>query len=129
VTKEPLPDHELRWARAMKAVREDNGHLDEIALQFKAKFHSLPVLDQFFIAAVTDSEGHLRFGVTVFFVKDADIADAEADGTSRAMRDFVYDRLVELGRGNRDELDVEFEFDSFENVQKNFEGSYFLRMR
>ena len=45
------------------------------------------------------------------------------------MRDFICAKLEEFGRGKRGELNVQFEFDSFENVKKNFEGSYFLRMR
>lgn len=124
-----LPDHELRWARAMKALADDNRHIEEIALQFKAKFYSSPRLDQFFLGGVTNDEGRLQFGASIFFKTEADIADSEADGTSQAMRDFIYEKLEEFGRGKRHELNVQFEFDSFDNVQKDFEGSYFLRMR
>jgi len=41
----------------------------------------------------------------------------------------VYELLARFGRGKREELLVEFEFDSRENVDRNFEGSYFLRLR
>ncbi|MBY0568833.1 MAG: hypothetical protein K2P70_16065 [Hyphomonadaceae bacterium] len=129
MAEKSLLDHKLRWARAMKAVADDNRHLEEIALQFKAKFYSSPRLDQFFLRGVTNHEGRLQFGAGIFFRTDADIGESEADGTSQAMRDFIYEKLEEFGRGKRHELDVQFDFDSFENVQKNFEGSYFLRLR
>ncbi len=129
MSEKSLPDHELRWARAKKAVADDNRHLEEITLQFKAKFYSSPRLDQFFLGGVTNHQGRLQFGASIFFRTEADIAENEADGTSQAMREFIYEKLEEFGRGKRQELDVQFDFDSFENVQKNFEGSYFLRMR
>lgn len=113
----------------MKALRDDNRHLEEIAWQFKAKFHSDSSLDRFFLGAVSDDAGRLHVGATIFFLKDTDIAESEANGTTQAMRDFIYEKLEEYARGKRGELDVQFEFDSFENVQKNFNGSYALRMR
>ena len=57
---------------------------------------------------------------------EPDIAECEASGVNQMMRDFVYDGLEKCGRGKNT---VAFEFDSFENVEKNFEGNYFLRLR
>lgn len=65
MAEKSLLDHELRWARAMKAVADDNRHLEEIALQFKAKFYSSPRLDQFFLRGVTNHEGRLQFGAGI----------------------------------------------------------------
>lgn len=40
----------------------------------------------------------------------------------------VYEELKNVGRGGPDQIEVYFEFDSDENVKKNY-GSYFNRLR
>ena len=106
-------------------MKERMRHLDDIVKLFRERFWQSSPLDHVEILPGRDNQ----FGVVVFFKTDADVAECEANGTSQEMRDFVYEKLEEFGKGKRVELDVQFEFDSWENVQKNFEGSYFLRMR
>jgi hypothetical protein len=118
-------DFDLRWAHATKKMKERMRHLSDIIALFKSRFGTSAPLQHVEILPGRDNQ----FGVVVFFKTDADIAECEANGTSQAMRDFVYEQLEAFGKGKREELDVQFEFDSHENVQKNFEGSYFLRMR
>lgn len=67
--------------------------------------------------------------IDIFFRKHDDIVEAERNGLDREMMECIYGLLTKFGRGEREELDVEFEFDSRENVDRNFEGSYFLRLR
>ena len=129
VSKGLPPDFELRWARAMKSRRETVRGPDDVALQFKARFGALESFHEFFLGAVRDQNGRWRAGAAIFFVKDADISAAVANGTTEDMQNFIHLALEKLGRGSKENCDVEFEFDSFENVQRNFEGSYFLRMR
>lgn len=104
--------------------RKNNAHLSEIATLFKDKFG--PVSPLHWIAISGSDNG---IGVVIFFRTDSDITKCETNGTCEQMRTFIYDKLEEFGRGRRSEIDVSVEFDSFENVEKNFEGSYFLRMR
>ena len=122
----PIPfDNEERWERAKAAHEENNRRLDELTLLFNERFrHSAP-LDYFAISGVGDH----RFGARIFFRRHDDIAEAERCGLDVEMMDFVYELLVKFGHGSREDLDVEFEFDSRENVDRNFEGSYFLRLR
>jgi hypothetical protein len=119
------PDHALRVARAHKRMKERMDHLSDIGAQFLRRFQAATPLDHFEILPQID----VNFRAYIFLRKDSDITAGEANGTNNEMRDFVYDKLEEFGRGKRDEITVSFEFDSFENVQRNFEGSYFLRMR
>jgi hypothetical protein len=122
--QEVPPDFELRIARAKKRHRENNAHLSEIVTLFKSKFLLATPLDDAFISGV-----NTHIAAVIFFKKDSDIAECESNGTSQQMRDFIYDKLEEFGRGKRGEIGVVFVFDSFENVERNYEGSYFLRMR
>ena len=119
------PDFELRRARANNKDEARMRHLGDIGGQFVARFREVSPLDHFELLPQID----VNFRAYIFFKKNRNIAECEANGTSQDMRDFVYDKLEEFGRGKRNETKIVFEFDSFENVQENFEGNYFLRMR
>ncbi len=41
----------------------------------------------------------------------------------------VFSELEEFGRGGRNKIHVEFEFDSYENVERNYDGDYYSRLR
>lgn len=122
-TNNRFPDHELRAARAKKLHRERNRNLREIESDFRKEFYPKSPLHQVFMQG--NREG---IAATIFLNTDADVAACEANGTSEAMREFLYQKLAEYGRGSRDEIDVVFRFDSFESVQKNYDGDYNLRM-
>ena len=122
MTKEPLPDFEIRWARAVERDRQNNRYLSDIEADFRTVFRAQAPFESIFLGG-TDR----GIGATIFFEKDADIPECEHNGTSQAMRDFIYQRLAHYGRAVAPGS-VEFEFDSDENVQRNFEGNYFLRM-
>ncbi len=118
-------DHELRLARASKKMNERMRHLDDIASAFKCRFMESSPLDHVEILPGRDQQ----FGVVIFFRTNADVSVCEANGICQAMRDFAFGKFEEFGKGKRSDIDVQFEFDSWENVRANFQGSYFLRMR
>lgn len=66
--------------------------------------------------------------ILIFFPTDADLAQHKATGRiqdiEKAYRQFLIDAKYPTKR-----FPVSFEFDSHENVVKNFEGSYFFRLR
>lgn len=74
------------------------------------------------------AEGDFEFRAYIFFKKSEDVEACEENGTSAQIRQFVSDELGRQGRGDGKIITVAFEFDSDENVQRNFEGDYFLRM-
>lgn len=69
------------------------------------------------------------FGVYVFYEFERHIKEAEESGLASRIQDAVIEELEKVGRGKRGELKVNFEFDSNENVEKNYEGDYYLRLR
>ena len=68
-------------------------------------------------------------GSFVFFGWERQIEEAEKSGLASQIRQAVVEELERVGRGNRDTMKVDFEFDSHENMEANFEGDYFLRLR
>lgn len=74
-------------------------------------------------------EEPMEFRVYIFYRLDSDIKESERNGTQQELIDFVYAELERNDRGRREEIKVEFEFDSDENVEANYEGDYYLRLR
>lgn len=73
--------------------------------------------------------GALYFRVYVFFETDIDARICIEGGVDKEIEGAVYNALEVVGRGSREEVEVVFEFDSYENVKRNYDGEYFLRMR
>jgi hypothetical protein len=117
------PDIELRLARAVAADRKANAHLNDIWTLFWSKFRPVSPLDHFSIMGT--SKG---IWATIFLVKNSDIAECEASGMNQMMRDFIWDKLEEFGRAKRGDTNVTIEFDSYENVEKHYRGSYQHRL-
>ena len=121
----PPQNFEMLRARGHKWMKQRMRHLSDISTEFIDRFSHVTPLHFFEIMEQTD----VNFRAYIFFVKESDIAECEANGTNEIMRTFIYQKLEEYGRGNRDEITVDFVFDSFEHVQRDFEGNYFLRLR
>lgn len=107
---------------------------DEVTARVKSRFgrswirRSCPLHDFWIFNARDKGSGKPAFDVIIFYRSDADIEASAENGVSSEIEDFVYAELDRLGRGCRDQIDVEFEYDSDENVKKNFGGSYFARL-
>lgn len=69
------------------------------------------------------------FGAFVFFRTNKQIEAAKKSGLCEQIKQAVIEELERVGRGTRDTMKVDFEFDSHENVEANFEGDYYLRLR
>ncbi|CAM4419521.1 MAG: hypothetical protein LEGION0403_FIIPPAGN_02142 [Legionella sp.] len=69
------------------------------------------------------------FGFYIFYNFDYQIKEARDSGLEEVLKRDVLQELEIEGRGKMDKLKVDFEFDSHENVEKNYEGDYFLRLR
>lgn len=71
----------------------------------------------------------VNFRVYVFFNTNADLEQSKINGIRDEMIDFTFVEFERQGRGSRNEIIVEFEFDSDENVDRNYNGDYFLRLK
>ena len=70
-----------------------------------------------------------EFIAYVSYKREKDIALAEQSGLTAAIKDRIYEELEKHGRGNRNEITLTLDLDSYENVVKNYEGNYYLRLR
>jgi hypothetical protein len=50
-------------------------------------------------------------------------------GLATRIVDFVYAALERHGKGQRDDIELVFEFDSHEDIRRSFGGDYLLRLR
>jgi hypothetical protein len=114
---EPPPPELI--AAAKRGMQEDLRGLDQLAADFRTQFGASTPLDYFTIMP----QGDVPFRAYIFFKRQADVAACEASGVSEAMRVFVRQRLIEIGRSG----EAAFEFDSREHAGPG--GSYFLRLR
>ena len=119
-----IPSEE-ELAQASAALRQRSRGLDEVREKVLSEFQSDERLHEFFIWDCSE----MSFKAYIFYEKKSNIAEAEKDGLSSAIRNFIHDALEDVGRGSRDSLSVDFEFDSHENVVGNYEGDYYLRLR
>jgi hypothetical protein len=69
------------------------------------------------------------FFAKLFYRLNAQVSEARESGLSDRIKQSLLVELERVGRGSRDALKVNFEFDSHENVERQFEGDYYLRLR
>lgn len=67
--------------------------------------------------------------VYVFYGTDAELVAARSSGATERFEGMLLDELVRAGVCSTVGLVSRIEFDSHEEVLRNFEGSYFLRLR
>lgn len=92
-----------------------------------ARMRGIPVHRIEYVATFRDWDDGT--GVWVFYGTDEQLARAEADGTSDRVKARILDALERFNYPFQSHPNIVFAFDSDENVQANFEGSYFLRLR
>ena len=112
------------FARAERLDKERSRGLEEVNESVHERFGTRCPLHYFLLMPQRDD-----FRAYVFFREDRDIRICEESGVSQEIIDFVYSELERVGRGKREDIRVEFEFDSNEKVNTDFEGDYFLRLR
>ena len=122
--KKRLIPSEEELANAKKRMRERSRNLEVVRNSIFKKFSSLCNLDNIYVIA----EGDFQFRILVFFTTNVDLEESNAKGVCHSIQDFAYGEIERVGRGKPDEVMIEFEFDSDENVKKNFEGSYWFRL-
>jgi len=67
--------------------------------------------------------------VWLFFKKDEDIDDYNSNGTTQLLQNKFTEFCVNNGLPHELEVCLSFAIDSEENVDENYSGSYFFRLR
>lgn len=112
------------FARAKAAIRKSDRGLSEVRERILSRFNNKGVHEIFlFYSPKTDT-----FGTYVFYSTERQIEEAAKTGLSDEVKNTVLEELEKVGRGCRGTIKVEFEFDSHENVERNYEGDYYKRL-
>ena len=112
------------FARASAAMKKRSRGLSDVRERILAQFMPSGEVHEFFIL---DCSEH-SFRAYVFYPQDKDIQEAEMSGLEARIRDAVFNELDNVGRGDRSTVEVDFELDSHENVERSFEGNYYNRL-
>lgn len=113
------------FARAKSAMKNRDRGLSDVRERVLRRFRGRGV-HEFFILYSPATE---TFAAYVFYPLGREIGEADASGLSGETKDSVYEELIAVGRGKRDTPNVVFEFDSHENIEQNYEGDYYNRLR
>ena len=113
------------FARASAKMKERSRGLSDVRERILDRFQPGGELHEFFIWYCSDRS----FRAYVFYPHETDIKQAETSGLEARIKEAVFDELENVGRGNRQSVEVEFELDSHENVERGFEGNYYNRLR
>ncbi|MFC4526072.1 hypothetical protein ISN76_13215 [Dyella halodurans] len=112
------------FARAKAAMGKNDQGLSEVRAQVLMRVKSKGLHELF----VLYSPRSRTFGVYVFYRWDREIDEAAKSGLAEEIRSAVFDELEKAGRGDKGSIQVDFEFDSHESVERDYEGNYFNRL-
>lgn len=124
MNKNSIPSEE-DFARARAAMRQRDQGLSDVRSNILRRFRE----DGLHEAFIFYSSASNLFVVHLFFLRNEQIEEADKSGLASRIKQTVVEELEKAGRGNRNTIKVDFEFDSHENVEANFEGDYYLRLR
>lgn len=124
MSKSKIPTKE-EFARASAALENGSRGLSQIRESILCNYARKYNLQEFFILDSTETS----FRAYVFFKKERDVRNAKSKGLTDVIKSLVYKELEDANRGVRGQIDLYFEFDSHENIEKNFDGDYFDRLR
>lgn len=113
------------FARARAAMRDRDRGLSEVRSRVLERFKSRGLHEAFVIFSPSKE----LFVAHLFYRLNSQIQEAGKSGLSDDIQRDILDELARVGRGNRETMNVQFEWDSDENVKTNFEGDYYLRLR
>jgi hypothetical protein len=115
------------YARAKALMRERDRGMNSASENSLRYFKKICPKDRYNLHMIAEDDYKLR--TYVFYKKSEDLQIYLDNGVSQQIIEFVYAELERQKRGKRDEIEVELEFDSHENVAANYDGNYFLRLR
>lgn len=112
------------FARAHAKMAERMRNLGKVEYNLRLRFEKRSQID---IIEIFPGDSP-NFRVFVFFDSDQHLEDNKRSGICQEIIDATYEELEHAERGTRDQIEVVFEFDSTENVKKNYKGGYQARM-
>ena len=118
-----IPSEE-EFTRASEILRERSYGLSELRDEVLTKFRD-EFIHEFFIFDVSDCS----FKAYVFFQLEQQRKELIGTKFTFELEAYIYRQLEKFGRGKRENLQLEIEIDSHENVELKYGGDYFSRLR
>jgi hypothetical protein len=116
-------EEDFAWADA--AMRHRDRGLSEVRSIILNRFVANG-LHQVFILYSPDND---LFGAYLFFNNEDEQIASEQSGLTEQIQASVLDELERVGRGEKSALNVDFEIDNDDNVQREYDGDYYSRLR
>ncbi len=112
------------FAKASAALGKRSRGLSQVRDRILKRFQSGGKLREFFILDSSEKS----FRVYVFYRWERQIKEAEESGLAIKIENAVFHELQSVGRGDRNKIHLDFEFDSHESVEQNYDGDYYSRL-
>jgi hypothetical protein len=119
-----IPSDE-EFAKASATLAKRSRGLSQVRDRILARFQGTGELHEFFVLDCSERS----FRAFVFYRWERQIEEAERSGLEARIRNAVFNELENVGRGDRRAIQVDFEFDSHDNVERNYGGNYYNRLR
>jgi hypothetical protein len=113
------------FARARHRMATIDRNWDEISTSAQNKLRD--VADFHYVALFP--QDICRFAAVLFLHTDQALTEAKSNGIEALASACIQDAIKEFRAGQCQRCEVSIELDSYENVDRNFEGSYFNRLR
>lgn len=114
-------DHE-RFRQKLPLSERLKG-MDAIGAIVADRFRKSSVKDVFILP-----QRDVDYRAYVFFEGDEDVARAKQADILHQIIESIYSELCKAGRGSRNNIELDVEFDSRERVGRDFGGDYYARM-
>jgi hypothetical protein len=111
------------FARASAAMKYRSRGLSDVRDKILLRFHE--ILHEFFIRDCSETS----FIAIVFFRLERQIEESKRSGFASQIEEAVFEEMESVGRGGRNMIEIRFDFDSHERVERVFNGNYFNRLR
>ena len=118
-----IPSEE-EFVKASEALSKRSRGLSVIRGEILKKFQDKNIYE-FFIFDISE----YSFKAYVFFRWNKQLKELSKTNLSVEIENFIYRQLEDSGRGKKKDLQLKIEFDSHENVERNYGGDYFSRLK
>ena len=100
-------------------------HLEDVRARVLARLPAGVAVEKVMYVPISVME----IEVYIFYPTDQNVKENERSGTSQTIQSMFEQELDRVSRGPKSGTELRFEFDSLENIRKNYEGSYYNRLR
>jgi hypothetical protein len=112
------------FAKASAALRKRSRGLSQVRDRILERFQTSGKLHEFFILDSSEKS----FTAYVFYRWERQIKKAEESGLAIKIKNAIFHELRNAGRGDRETIQLEIEFDSHESVEQYYDGDYYSRL-